>query len=152
MQAGKILSNFVSLEGRVVRLVFWAKLLAIAFGFTQIPLFYVPINKTLWSLSYVLSTASICFGSFSLLVFLTEHFDAKEIFNGRMILKFSYKSLQACGKNALFLYQNDLSHKTRNFYKFFIFFDILLSWSRLTSRSSSIYTRAQPRSTLENFG
>jgi len=95
-QAGQILINYRSCKSRVVRLLVWSLITGIGAGFLcgwQKEGGFIPINKNLWSVSYVLATASLAFLALSILYLIVDY---KGIWSG-------YPFTQA-GKNPLILY------------------------------------------------
>lgn len=70
LQAGRVLVWHSASRSRLLRFVVWSVLLGLAA--IALVLAGVPINKNLWSLSYVFATASLAYALFALFYFLID--------------------------------------------------------------------------------
>ncbi|CAH0386561.1 unnamed protein product [Bemisia tabaci] len=103
VQAGRILHCYQSTDARVKRWIFWS-VLTVAMAAVQCKFAkeggYIPINKNLWSFSFVLVTASSAFFIFFALSLLIDHF---QLWSGT--------PFRQAGMNAILLYVgHDVTH------------------------------------------
>ncbi|KAL1139524.1 hypothetical protein AAG570_006507 [Ranatra chinensis] len=96
VQAGRILSHYSCSKARIQRWLVWSLICGILGGClcgwtTEGGL--IPINKNLWSLSFVFVTASLAFLALTVLFIIIEH-----------LQWWSGAPFQQCGKNSIFIY------------------------------------------------
>ncbi|XP_054768938.2 heparan-alpha-glucosaminide N-acetyltransferase-like isoform X1 [Lytechinus pictus] len=75
LQAGKILHLFSSAKGRIIRLLIWGMALitcSAVLSKCHLADGWIPINKTLWSVSYIALTGGLAFVAEALLHFLID--------------------------------------------------------------------------------
>lgn len=92
LQCGKALVNNATHKSRLLGMLQWLVLLSVASAST----IAIPINKRLWSFSFVTVTGAVAFLVMILLYLLIDMFNCRRT----LILRL----LSSAGKNAIFLY------------------------------------------------